>query len=84
MRPIIAALTAVVALVSCGNSTTQERPGNPAVFDDIATETDCTALQETFDRAEANYWRAEPESDERGWTLEYMKAANERMVDIGC
>lgn len=71
------------------------RVGSAAVYDQIAAETDCTALQATFDRAETTSKRdgGPPKSDafvqERygNWSqigLAYMKAADQRMQDVGC
>lgn len=57
------------------------RPGNPQVYADIATETDCAELQASFDRAEATH--------QRGGTwgpigTAYMGAADDRMREVGC
>lgn len=82
---IVAAVLAI-AVASCGGEESEERPGEPSVYDAIAAETDCQALQESFDRAEATSKR-EGGTAEWSWSeigLAYMKAADERMEEIGC
>jgi hypothetical protein len=76
----------LLVLVGCGDDDggATARPGSPAVYAEIATETDCAALQTTFDRAAANNDRAAPGSAEHQWTLGYMRAADDRMKTIGC
>ncbi len=81
------ALTFVIA--ACGNpggapappnthlgSSGGARPGNAAIYERIAAETDCGALQAEFDTAEAG-----PPSD---WKVPYMEAAEARMREVGC
>jgi outer membrane biosynthesis protein TonB len=65
-------------------SPTETRPGNPEVYQQIAAETNCARLQETFDRAYENNKTAAFGSEEAKWTLEYMKAADSRMRELGC
>lgn len=64
--------------------TPQGRPGNPAVFERIEAESDCAKLQGEFDTAEANHKSAEPGSPAALAATEYMKAADERMQEVGC
>lgn len=61
-----------------------EYGGNPAVYSEIRSETDCDRLQEMFDIAAANNDRATPGTSEHRYTLGYMQAANDRMSAIGC
>lgn len=71
---------AAVAGASGGSSAVSERPGSPAVYADIASQTDCAALQATFDRAEANGQRHRRQGNRSlaKATTGYMVAANER------
>lgn len=57
-----------------------EPVGNPDVYNRIASLTDCAELQREFDQADAN--RAI--SDDPSIQTEYMKAADDRMEEIGC
>lgn len=57
------------ALVGCGS---EEPAGNDAVYDRINSTEDCATLQAEFDTADSN-----------GKT-DYMKAADERMREVGC
>lgn len=78
----------LLAVVACGPGgtparsnvpegvTTPERPGNAAVYERIEAETDCGALQDEFDTAEAG-----PPSD---WKVPYMEAADARMQELDC
>lgn len=56
--------------------------GNPDVYARILTMTDCAALQSEFDQAEANL--REPGTPQYRWGLGYMKASDDRMIEIGC
>lgn len=58
--------------------------GSDTVYAQIAADTDCDSLQETFDRAAANNDTAAAGSAEARWTTGYMTAADERMRAIGC
>jgi len=58
--------------------------GSAQVYADIAAETDCDALQATFDRAATNNDAAEPGTAQHRWTTGYMTAANDRMAAVGC
>lgn len=71
------------------------RVGSPAVYDEIAAETDCAELQATFDRAEATSKRdggpprgtaffQEKYGDWSKIGIAYMTAADKRMRQIGC
>lgn len=85
---VIAAL-GVVSLGAIGALGGQEKetpkvgtgPGAPEVYTQIAAETDCAALQGTFDRA--------ADTSDRGgqWRtigLGYMDAADARLRELGC
>lgn len=80
---LVLVLAALAALYLVGSGE-QDRPGNPAVYDQIEASTDCAALQETFDRAMGNHGRAEPGTEERRWTLAYAQAADDRMKKLDC
>lgn len=69
---------------AAGNEYVDEYGGADQVYADIASETDCGSLQETFDQAATNNDGAEPGTAEHRWTTGYMVAANERMEAIGC
>lgn len=75
---------AVIAGAAGGRSTERgsaERPGNPAVYAQLAAETDCSALQASFDQAEVTHRRG------GSWGplgTSYMEAADARMRAIGC
>lgn len=58
--------------------------GNAATYSEILGLTDCNLLQEQFNVASANNSAETPGTDPYQWTLGYMKAANNRMVEIGC
>ena len=75
MRRCIAVLAAAVALSACSSGGEADRPGSPEVYERIAGLEDCAALQQEFDTAEAN-------GGETGTA--YMKAADERMQELGC
>lgn len=65
-------------------ATPDERPGEATVYAEIEAETDCAALQETFDRGFASTERAEAGSMVHEAGLAYMKAADERMKELDC
>lgn len=88
-----AVLILAIALTACGGADTGERTaadwveeygGVETVYSEIASERDCDALQETFDRAADNNDGAEPGTAEHQWTLGYMTASDERMQEVGC
>lgn len=56
--------------------------GNPDVYARILAMTDCAALQNEFDQAEANL--QQPGTPQYRWGLGYMKASDDRMKEIGC
>lgn len=58
--------------------------GNPAVYQRIASESDCGALQAEFDTAGADHDRAVPGSEAALWSTAYMEAADARMKAVGC
>lgn len=86
----------VIAIAVAGGSPGPSQPGDEGdgyldryggsaqVYADIAAESDCAALQATFDRAAENNDREEPGTDAFRWTTGYMTAANDRMGALGC
>ena len=72
----------LVLLAACAGE--PDRPGSPAVYDQIEASADCAGLQATFDRSMANHDRAQPGTEERRWTLAYAMAADDRMRAVGC
>lgn len=60
------------------NRPTGPLPGNTGVYLDILNETDCGALQATFDRAMANYDRG----ISKKIVMSYAEAAHRRMGAI--
>jgi hypothetical protein len=80
---VVAAATAV-ALVASGCDAVDSKPGNPAVYDRIAAETDCDELQAEFDTAMDNHDRVAAGSEQASWSLGYAKAADARMNELGC
>lgn len=94
MKPVFFIII-VLSIVSfaCGGSTTLEMTpeayfneygGSLEVYQNIFSLTDCTELQNQFDRAADNNEIEEPGTPAHKWTLGYMKAADERMKEIGC
>lgn len=87
---IVAAVIIGIANSGAGGGTTAAepaaRPGSPAVYQQIAAETDCAALQATFDRSEANgnAARARGNLAMAKITTTYMGDADDRMRAIGC
>lgn len=78
---------ALVLVLGCGGpATPAARPGNPAVYERIAALSDCRALQQEFETADANgkRHRAAGETDQAKWTTAYMAAADERMKALRC
>jgi hypothetical protein len=61
-----------------------EYGGSRAVYVEILAETDCAALQESFDQASRNNDAAEPGTAQHKQTTGYMKAADDRMRAQGC
>lgn len=89
MRYGIALTLAVGALAACGGSEEAERPGMASVYADIEAETDCAALQETFDRNMDRYERRDVEARTQEGSpgaieFAYAQAANERIEELGC
>ena len=83
MRRVAAFVLAALTVMACTPGTLatvgpggESRPGNPDVYERIESETDCAALQEEFDTAEAG-----PPSE---WKVPYMEAADARMRELGC
>jgi hypothetical protein len=83
---VFVALLLIVGVGSCaeGNDGTDSKPGNPAVYQRIEAESDCSALQREFDTAMDNFDRAEPGSDARKWSLAYAEAAEKRRQQLSC
>jgi len=73
LAPFVAAL----ALAGCGSD---DQSGSPDVYARIASLTDCSALQQEFDQAEANRSISRDPSIQTS----YMVAADERMREVGC
>lgn len=76
--PFVAVLTALL-LSSCSDkpdSTPDQRPGSPKVYQQIADSSSCDELQKIFDTAN--------DGPPRPWRTDYMKAADARMQEIGC
>lgn len=65
-------------------ATSNDRPGDPSVYAQIRSTTDCGELQATFDRAADNNDRYEGGEHLHRVTLSYMEAADDRMRSIGC
>lgn len=78
MRRVLICLVAVVAIGLAGCASSQ--PGSPDVYARINAMTDCVALQHEFDQADEN--RAI--SSDPSIQTSYMKAANNRMRELGC
>ena len=79
--------SALIVLAGCGttsDSSDTERPGSPAVWARIENGTDCAALQSEFDTAMDNAETREPGDPYRDLSLDYAKAADDRMDEIGC
>ena len=80
MRRFLAAVV-VVSLTACAEDA---EPGNPAVYDRIEAETNCSALQDEFDTAMAAAEGRRSGDDMRDASLAYAKAADRRMESLGC
>ena len=68
------------------NDLVEEYGGSPGVYARLLAETDCAALQESFDQAANNNERANDQGDqaEADWTRGYMNTAFDRMTELGC
>lgn len=85
----IICLVAVVAINMSSTGTkasnyVKEFGGNPNVYDQIISLNDCTMLQEQFDQADENLQLHQPGTAQYQWSIGYMKAADDRMKEIGC
>lgn len=87
MARFIALVAAIIIIVSVGGCNKRPRPadpprpGNPAVYQRIAAETDCKQLQTEFDNGETTSKQGAQ------WTeigISYMQAADKRMRQVGC
>lgn len=68
-----------------GSSTTGDtRPGSPAVYDEIATTTDCGELQAGFDRNMDDAEQREPGDPLRDVVLSYAEAYDAQLEAAGC
>ena len=74
----------VVGLIALGSLSESSKPGNPAVYDRINSETDCDTLQAEFNQAMTNHDALPSGDSRRDWALGYAKAADSRMNDLGC
>lgn len=86
MRKFLLIVVLLTAGCNSAPSPTQEKIGNPAVYQRIANETDCVVLQGEFDQADATSKRP---GGPAGTTwlkigIAYMEAADERMEEVGC
>lgn len=81
LRTVAIAAGFCVALSACGSDS---QPGNKAVYDRIASTTDCDQLQQEFDAASSNHDRAASGSEQAEAATGYMKAADERMQELAC
>lgn len=66
-------IAAVLLLAACGSEEPEELPGDYTQI--IASEDDCTELQEIFDTADQSNMDAR---------ADVMAAADERMAEVGC
>ena len=73
----LAPFVAVLVLAGCGGD---DQSGSPDVYARISSLTDCSALQQEFDQAEANRSISRDPSIQTS----YMVAADERMREVGC
>lgn len=60
------------------------QPGSQAVYQRIAADTDCAAIQAEFDQAYADNQAAPALSTGKEWTLGYMEAAQARLKALHC
>lgn len=74
-------LPAILLIIACAPPTASEidRPGSPAVYDRIESLTNCSELQDEFDRAMDNYDRNSSDI-----SLSYALIADARMREVGC
>jgi|RhiMethySRZTD1v2_1073278.scaffolds.fasta_scaffold1464910_2 hypothetical protein len=77
---------ALIVLAGCGGDSSDPatRPGSPAVWARIENGTDCAALQSEFDTAMDNAEARESGDPYRDLSLDYAKAADDRMEEVGC
>lgn len=88
----IICIVAAIAIQAAENSSkaktakdyVDEFGGNPDVYASILAMTDCASLQNKFDQAEENLALQEAGTPQYKWGLGYMKAADDRMREIGC
>lgn len=61
-----------------------EYGGNIDVYNQIFSLTDCAALQQMFDQADANLKLQQPGTPQYKWGIGYMAASDQRMKDLAC
>lgn len=76
-RSALVALALLSSLAACGGT------DDPASSRIGALE-NCAEVQQAFDTAVRDNDRAAPGSDQHRQTLDYMKAAQERLEDLDC
>ena len=87
-----ALLFAILFILSCSlmppknqvETYMEQYGGEPGAYAEIITLTDCKALQAKFDTAANNNGRESPGTKLFKATLGYMKAADERLKELGC
>lgn len=80
----LAAAAAALALAGCGGA--DSKPGNQAVYDRIAAESDCAAVQHEFDVSLRNHDRDlnRGRVDLAEIDTSYSQAAEDRLEALGC
>lgn len=82
MRRTLLAMALLLAVSAC--SSTPEQLGNPDVHTSIDAETDCAALQASFETAMGNVDSYEPGNDRRAVPLSYADHIADRQIALGC
>lgn len=79
-------VAAALAFAGCSEPAreTQDRRGDPAVYQRINASTDCQQLQREFDIAMTNAEAHNPGDRQRAISLSYADAADARLRKIGC
>ncbi len=81
---VAGALAAAIGISSVAGSGGGTGPGNPDVYQRIAAETDCAALQAEFDTAATGHKRDMGSALIDDGDTGYMEAAEARMKNQGC
>lgn len=89
MTKILRTSAAVIGLAIAGGCAAGDKPSsaaNPIVFTRIAAMSDCGELQDEFDIADRNGEAARNRGrlDLARASTDYMKAAHNRMEEVGC